>query len=92
MAAMPTHTMTARRAAGGSLRPTRAPIRPPRVDPSAISPAAVHETWLRMMNSVAATPLTSPARMFLTPLSRCSESVKAIPIRAISSTPCAAPK
>ena len=91
-AATPTQMITTRSPQGGSFRPTRAPICPPRTDPAAISPATPQSMCVASTNTTAAVPLTRPARTFLTALIRCMLSVNATPMSPSSSTPWAAPK
>jgi putative Mg2+ transporter-C (MgtC) family protein len=91
-ATRPTMTMTARSTAGGSRRPTRAPITPPRIEPAAISPAAAQSMCAVATNTIAATKFTNPASTFFKAFCRCSDSASSRPRNPISSTPCAAPK
>jgi hypothetical protein len=88
----PTATITTRSASGGSLRPTRAPIWPPMVEPIAMRTAARQSTCATNRKSTAATPLTMAASTFLVALLRCMVSCSPMPSTAISKTPCAAPK
>ena len=91
-ATMPMITMMIRRASGGSRRPSRAPIRPPAVDPAAIRPTASQATCAKITNTIAAVAFTIVTSTFLAALTRCSDSVSSTPSNPITSTPWAAPK
>src|SRR6202035_612464 len=56
--------MKIRSASGGSLRPMRAPSRPPMVEATAISSTTSQFTWAKMMYTMAAEPVTVPTSTF----------------------------